>query len=125
MTWRSKKQSIVALSTTEAEYVAMTDATKEALWIRHILEEIHPESSLVVPLHCDNQSAIALAKDNKFHQRSKHISIRYHFIRNTVRNNEIAISYIPSTENIADIFTKALPRPQFEYLRDRLGLRLV
>jgi hypothetical protein len=123
ITWRSKKQSIVALSTTEAEYIAMADAAKEALWIRHILAEIHPESSLIVPLHCDNQSAIALAKDNKFHQRSKHISIRYHFIRDTVRDNEISIHYVPTADNIADILTKPLPRPQFEYLRNGLRLR--
>jgi hypothetical protein len=123
VTWRSKKQTTVAQSTTEAEYIAMADATKEALWIRHILAEIHPESSLIVPLHCDNQSALAIAKDNKFHQRTKHISIRYHFIRNTVRDNEISIHYVPTTDNIADILTKALPRPQFEYLRNGLGLR--
>jgi len=125
ISWRSKKQPIVALSTTEAEYIAMTDASKEALWLRHILEEIHPDFSIVVPLHSDNQSAIALARDNKFHQRSKHISLRYHHIRDRVKNNEISIHYIPSTDNFADILTKALPRPQFEYLRNGLGLRPV
>jgi hypothetical protein len=123
VTWRSKKQSTVAQSTAEAEYVAMADATKEALWIRHMLSEVHPESSLIVPIHCDNQSALAIAKDNKFHQRTKHIAIRHHFIRDTVRDNEISIHYIPTTDNIADILTKALPRPQFEYLRNGLGLR--
>ena len=125
ISWRSKKQPIVALSTTEAEYIVMTDASKEALWLRHFLEEIHPDFSIVVPLHSDNQSAIALARDNKFHQRSKHISLRYHHIRDRVKNNEISIHYIPSTDNFADILTKALPRPQFEYLRNGLGLRPV
>jgi hypothetical protein len=125
ITWRSKKQSIVALSTTEAEYIAMAEAVKEALSIQHILQEIYPDLVSTIPLLCDNQSAIALAKDNKFHQRTKHIALRYLFIRGSINEDEISLSYIPSTDNIADIMTKAIPRPQFKYLRNRLGLRLV
>ena len=68
ITWRSKKQSIVALCTTEAEYIAMMDAIKEALWACHLLQEILPDSSTFVPVYCYNQSAITLGKDNKFHQ---------------------------------------------------------
>jgi hypothetical protein len=125
ITWRSKKQSIVAQSTTEAEFIAMAEATKEALSIQHILQEVYPVLASTIPLLCDNQSAIALAKDNKYHQRTKHIALCYLFIRGSINDNEISLSYIPSTDNIADIMTKALLRPQFEYLRNRLGLCLV
>ena len=73
----------------------------------------HPDSTLT--MLCDNQGAIALSKDNKFHSRTKHIDLRYHFIREAVNEGKINVQYIPTAENIADIFTRALPRPKFEF----------
>jgi hypothetical protein len=122
VTWSSKKQPIIALSTAEAEYVAGTHSTKEAIWIRAFLCEFEPDYANPTPLNCDNQSAIALAKDARYHARTKHIDIRYHFIREQVEGGTITIQYVPSQENVADIFTKALPRPQFEILLKRLGV---
>ena len=83
ITWSSKKQHIVALSSTEAEYVAQTHAAKEAMYLRTLVEEICGFDKPVT-LNCDNQGAIALSKDNKFHTRTKHIDIRCHFIREAV-----------------------------------------
>ena len=122
MTWSSRKQSIIALSTAEAEYVAAAHSTKESLWFREFLGEFSDVVKGPIKLNCDNQAAIALSKDNKFHARTKHISIRYHFIREAVENDQIALQYVPSNENVADVFTKALPRPKFEYFVERLGL---
>jgi hypothetical protein len=123
ITWSSKRQSIVALSTAEAEYIAAVHAAKEAMWLRILLNELDAGPNGAVVLRCDNQSAIALCKDSKFHARTKHFDIRYHFIREAVENRSIAISYIPSDQNIADILTKALARPKFELLLKSLGLR--
>jgi len=123
VTWSSRKQSIVALSTAEAEYVAAAHSTKEALWFREFLGEFSDVVKGPIDLNCDNQATIALSKDNKFHSRTKHISIRHHFIREAVENEHIAVHYVPSSENVADVFTKALPRPKFEYFVERLGLR--
>ena len=74
---------------------------------------------------CDNQGAIALSKDNKFHSRTKHIDLHYHFIREAVDEGKINVQYIPTAENVSDIFTKALPRPKFEVFVERLGLAMM
>jgi hypothetical protein len=102
--------------------IAGTHAAKEASWIRAFMSEIDPSYMAAVPLACDNQSAIAMTKDSRFHARTKHIDIRYHYIREQVELGQLAIDYVPSEDNIADIFTKALPKPQFDLLVRRLGL---
>src|SRR5882762_7167445 len=89
VTWSLKKQAIVVLSSTEAEYVAQTHAAKELIWLRTILGELNSPFEEPTTLNCDNQGAIALAKDNKFHARTKHIDIRYHFIREAVEDSTI------------------------------------
>jgi hypothetical protein len=122
VTWSSKKQAIVALSSTEAEYVAQTHAAKELIWLRTIIGELNSPFENPTTLHCDNQGAIALAKDNKFHARTKHIDIRYHFIREAVEDGSINMQYIPTNENIADIFTKPLAKAKFERFVQMLGL---
>ena len=122
VTWSSKKQGVVALSSTEAEYIAQTHAAKELIWLRTFLGEVSSKFTQPTTLHCDNQGAIALSKDNKFHARTKHIDIRYHFIREAVEDNKIHMSYIPTDENVADIFTKPLARPKFEKFAKMLGL---
>ena len=122
ITWSSKKQHIVALSSTEAEYVAQTHAAKEAMYLRTLVEEICGFDKPVT-LNCDNQGAIALSKDNKFHARTKHIDIRYHFIREAVENKKISVKYVPTDENPADIFTKPLPKAKFRRFVESLGLK--
>jgi hypothetical protein len=123
ISWSSKRQELVTLSTTEAEYVAMTHAAKEAIWVQSIHAEIFHEAIQPFPLCGDNQSAISLVCDDRFHARTKHIDIRYHFIRELVECGKLALTWIPSADNVADIFTKALPAPQHKLLASRLGLR--
>ncbi|PIL25727.1 hypothetical protein GSI_11477 [Ganoderma sinense ZZ0214-1] len=125
ISWSSKKQNVVALSSTEAEYIALTHATKEAIWLRYVLADVlHPElSSFPVRLCSDNRSAIALAKDNAFHPRTKHIDIRYHFIREAVDNHNVALEYRRTEDMPTDLFTKALPHAKLEHLSRLFGLR--
>ena len=122
ITWSLKKQHLVALSSTESEYIAQTHAAKEALWLKSFFEEVDGESRDAMEVHCDNQGAIVLAKDNKFHSRTKHINLCYHFLREAVEDGKILMKYIPTLDNVADIFMKALPRPRFVELAKRLGL---
>lgn len=122
VTWSSKKQGIMALSSTEAEYIAQTHAAKELIWLCTFLGKLATPFLEPTTLHCDNQGAIVLSKDNKFHARTKHINIRYHFIRKAVKDNKIFMHYIPTDENVADIFTKALAKLKFEKFVKMLGL---
>ena len=125
VSWSSKKQYIIALSSTEAEYIAQTHATKEALWLQAFLQEIQGLSTGPLNVNCDNQGAIALAKDNKFHACTKHIDICYHFIREAVEDKKIAVKYIPTDDNTADIFTKPLAKPKFHHFVKLLGLQAI
>ena len=112
----------ISLSTTESEYVAMTHTAKEAIWIRMFLGEVLCPLSKPMLLYCDNQSAIAVAKEDQFHARTKHIDIRYHFIHEAITRNIIEVRYCPMQHMIADIFTKALPIKTFEQLHTLLGI---
>ena len=91
ISWSSKKQHIVVLSSTEAEYIMQMHVAKEALWLHSFLQELHsaPDDPLI--LNCDNQGAIALAKDNKFHAHTKHIDVCYHFIRKAVEDGKLTV----------------------------------
>jgi transposase InsO family protein len=120
--WASKKQATVAQSTAEAEYIAAAEATSQAIWLRRILEEmgeIQDESSII---YCDNKSTIAITKNPVHHSRTKHIAIKYHFIREAEATKQIQLEYCTTEDQIADIFTKALPRSRFELLRTILGV---
>lgn len=119
--WFSKKQTSVALSTTEAEYVAAGRACAQVLWMKQMFVDYN-EHMNEIPIMCDNKSAIDLSKYQKFHSRCKHIEIRHHFLRDNVQNGNIVLEKIDTTENIADIFTKALKRETFEHLRLGLGM---
>src|SRR6266403_3246899 len=123
ISWSSKKQSSVALSSTEAEYITGAHATKEAIWLRRLLTELGLEILTPTSLHIDNQSAIAIAKNPEFHDRTKHIKIRHHFLRAKVESEEITLSYIPTGEQLADILTKGLNKEKHWDFSHKMGLR--
>ena len=121
--WASVKQQSVALSTAEAEYVSAAEATSQAIWLRFVLKDFGEMQIDATPLMCDNTSAIAMTRNPVFHQRTKHIKRKYHFIREALQENVIELFYCKSEEQIADIFTKALPKERFVYLRELLGVQ--
>lgn len=123
VSWSSKKQEIISLSTTEAEYVAMTHAAKEALWLRSLLSQLLGNLDQPTTLFGDNQSAIALTQDHQYHARTKHIDIRFHFIRWIVEENKLKLVYCPTEDMVADTLTKALPSPKVKHFASQLGLR--
>uniref|UniRef100_A0AAV1TND8 Reverse transcriptase Ty1/copia-type domain-containing protein n=1 Tax=Peronospora matthiolae TaxID=2874970 RepID=A0AAV1TND8_9STRA len=122
--WRSKKQRTVALSSTEAEYMALTEATQEAVWLKAFLCEIgEMKNDEAVKIYEDNQGSIALAKNPEFHKRTKHIDIRYHFVREKVADGQVLLQYCAMKNRKADLTTKPIPTVQFEYRRDMLGIK--
>jgi hypothetical protein len=121
--WSSKRQEIIALSTTEAEYVAITHASKEALWLRSFLKEVFAPLPGPTTLFSDNQSAITLTKVHRFHARTKHIDVRFHFIRWIIEDGHIILAYCPTEDMAADTLTKALPSPKAKHFAAQLGLR--
>ena len=126
VSWSSKKQELVTLSTTEAEYVAATHAVKEALWLRRLISDLFPDGlSAPTTLYGDNQSAIALAHGGQYHSRTKHIDIRYHFIRYIIEAGSIKLIYCPTDEQTADTLTKALPSTKVKHFAAAMGLRTV
>ena len=122
VSWSSKKQPIIVLSTTEAEYIAATHAAKEALWIRTFIAEIARPLRKPVTIHLDNISTISVTKNDEYHPRTKHIDICYHFIRHAVQRKLLHVDYLPMDDMAADIFTKALPRHKVLHLNALLGL---
>ncbi|KAF8623821.1 hypothetical protein AX17_007280 [Amanita inopinata Kibby_2008] len=122
VSWSSKRQDIVTLSTTEAEYVALTHAAKEAIWIRSFLIEAFGSPPGPLKLLSDNQSAIALSKDDCFHARTKHIDICFHFIRYVISDSKISLTYCPTDDMTADVLTKALPSIKCKHFAASMGL---
>lgn len=120
--WSSKKQTSVALSTAEAEYVAATHVAKQVLWYRALFQELgfsQPQTSIIFT---DNQAAVAIAHHPEFHSRTKHIDIALHFLRDLVKSGTLETVYINTKDNLADIFTKGLSRPTHQDLVQRIGL---
>lgn len=120
--WLSKKQPIVTLSTTEAEYVAASVCACQAIWFKRILRELGYNVDGSTVIYCDNTSTIKLSKNPVFHGRCKHIGVRFHFLRDMVKDEEIQLEHCGSEEQVADIFTKPLKRETFERLRDQLEI---
>jgi len=123
VTWQSKRQPTVALSTTEAEYMAATQAAKESVWITAFLHDLHFKIRKPGLIYGDNQGSIKLALNSQFHGRTKHIAIQHHFIRDLISAKEVTLEYISTKEMIADGLTKALPRIAHDKLVHDLGLR--
>ncbi|GJX05592.1 hypothetical protein Tco_0191508 [Tanacetum coccineum] len=115
------KQTALAISTTEAEYVSARKACQQALWMKQALIDYDVRLD-DVPIMCDNKGAIDLSKNPVQHSRTKHIEIRHHFLRDNVQKGHISIEKVPSVDNIADILTKPLKRESFNYLRLGLGM---
>ncbi|GJW45322.1 hypothetical protein Tco_0074121 [Tanacetum coccineum] len=119
--WWPAKQTALAISTTEAEYVSAGKACQQALWMKQALIDYDVRLD-DVPIMCDNKGAIDLSKNPVQHSRTKHIKIRHHFLRDNVQKGHISIEKVPSVDNIADILTKPLKRESFNYLRLGLGM---
>lgn len=112
MSWRSSLQPVVALSTTESEYISLTEAVKEAMWLRGLLSDFGITHG-PVQVWCDSQSAICLSKNAVFHERTKHMAARYNFIRDIVEKKEVEVLKIHTSKNPADILTKVVPVSKF------------
>ena len=128
VSWRSRKQACVALSTAEAEYIALAITTQEATWMRKLLEDLHIQQVEPTVIYEDNQSAICIAQNPQYHSKTKHIDIKYHFVREKVLDNTIELKYCPTNDMLADILTKGLTydkfsRLQFSRLRELSGVK--
>ena len=118
----SKLQETVALSTTEVEYITASDASKEAIWLKGLLDEIGRTQEKVNVL-CDSQSAIHLATNPAYHSRTKHIDVRYHFLRHVIDGGKVALKKVHTRENCADIFTKPVTVEKLRWCLASLGLQ--
>ena len=122
VSWCSKKQASVSRSTTEAEYIALSVASQEAVWMRRLLADVGLQQEEPSTIFEDNQGAIELSKNPKFHNRTKHIDISFHFIREQVNLKVISVKYCPTEDMLADIMTKGLPKITFQRFRELLRI---
>lgn len=121
--WSSRKQDIVTLSSTEAEYVAATSSACHSVWLKGILKELEVVADECIDIMCDNSSAIKLSKNPIMHRRTKHIDVRYHYLRNLSNEEEIRLVFCGTNDQVADIMTKPIKLDQFMKLRSLLGVR--
>lgn len=122
ISWELRKQATILLSSAEAEYKALSDSCKEALWLRNMLAELHIRPKGAIMLHVDNKGAEALAKNPSHHARTKHIYARYHFIRECVKNGDVELFHIATKDMLADMLTKPLSRVMLEQHRSMFGI---
>jgi hypothetical protein len=113
----------VALSSTEVEYIAAAHAAKEAVWLMQLLTDLGLVFDSPTPLFIDNQSAITIAQNPEFHDRTKHIDVCYHFLQQKVDGGEIKLKYIPTGDQVADVLTMGLAREKHEHFSEVMGLR--
>ncbi|XP_043710468.1 uncharacterized mitochondrial protein AtMg00810-like [Telopea speciosissima] len=123
VSWKTKKQTTVSRSSSEVEYHAMAVATCEITWLSYLLKDLGVQSSLPVPLHCDNQAALHIAANPVFYEHTEHIEIDCHVVREKVFQGLIAPTKIDSADQVTDLFTKSFGRPQFLQLKSKLGIR--
>lgn len=126
ISWNSKKQRCVATSTTEAEYISLCEASKQVKWLRSLLYELEIDSvNKPTTLYGDNQAAIYLTKDPRYQARTKHIDVRYHFIRELVEKAVVQLAYCPTKDMLADGLTKPLKGSRFKDLFESMGLKRI
>lgn len=132
ISWSSKKQQVVSLSSTKAEYNAATSCATQAVWLRQLMEVLHHEQKIPTTILCDNKSEIALSKNPVYHGRTKHINVKFHYIRALVNDKVIEVQYCPTGDQIAYIFTKALKANKlstlfacFVFLFENLKLNMI
>ncbi|MCO5609880.1 hypothetical protein L7F22_064113 [Adiantum nelumboides] len=121
VSWRSRLQDCVTQSTTEAEYVAASKACKEAIWLGRLVTDLGIKEHVPM-LHCDSQSAIQLARNPVYHSKTKHVDVKYHFIKEMLEDNRIQLVKVHTTENPADLLTKGLLTASFAHCRKLLGV---
>ncbi|KAJ9536377.1 hypothetical protein OSB04_un000437 [Centaurea solstitialis] len=116
ISWKSSKQDTIAYSTTEAEYIAASDAAKEVVWLRNFLSDLRVVASISRPIdiYCDNSGAVAQAKEPREHHKSRHVLRKYHLIREIIGRGDVRICKIPTDDNVADPLTKPLARVKHE-----------
>ena len=121
ISWKASLQSVVALSTTEAEYVSSTEGVKEAIWMRGLVSELGVPQD-VIKVYCDSHSAICLTKNDMFQFKTKHVDIKYHFIRDVIAEGKIILEKVHTDENPADMLTKSLSNTKFKHCLDLVGI---
>lgn len=124
VSWQSKLRKCVALSTTEAEYIAAVEAGKELMWLKRFLQELGFRQEEYT-IHCDSQSALDLSKNSMYHSRTKHIDVRYHWLREAVEQQDLKLSKIDTNDNPADMLTKVVPYEKHKLCSDIVGLRSI
>ncbi|GKB54322.1 hypothetical protein Tco_0905075 [Tanacetum coccineum] len=122
VSWSSKKQRCTTILSIKAEYIALSGCCAQILWMRSQLTDYGFQFNKI-PLYCDNKSVIALCCNNVQHSRAKHIDVRYHFIKEQVENGIVELYFVRTEYQLADIFTKPLPRERFNFLIEKLGMR--
>ncbi|KAJ4750231.1 Copia protein [Rhynchospora pubera] len=122
VTWKSKKQNVVARSSAEAEYRAMASTASEMIWIKHLITDMGVTCNKTMQMHCDNQAARHIASNPVFHERTKHIEVDCHFVREKVQAGQIETPFVRSKDQLVDILTKALEKKNFIDISSKLGL---
>lgn len=122
ITWSTKRQMSVAASSTEAEYMALYEAVREALWLKALAASINMNIVDPIIIYEDNNGCISIANNPTNHKRTKHVDIKYHFSREQIEKNVIKLNYIPTDQQLADVLTKPLPAVTFQYMRSKMGL---
>jgi hypothetical protein len=120
--WQSRKQSSIPFSIAKAKYIAACSTSCEAIWLRNLLIGLFDLEMRANLILCDNQSYIKMTENLVFHDRSKHIEVRYHYIRDMVQRGALKLQYISTDERVADLLTKRLSRIKFEYFQEKLGI---
>jgi hypothetical protein len=122
VSWQSQKQRVVAMLSCEVEYIAATTASCQGVWLGRLLEEIRGEGVDTITLKIDNMSVIQLSRNLVFHERSKHIDTRYHYIRQCIEEGRVQVAAVNINDQLADILTKSLGCDQFVELRTKIGI---